>query len=72
MQPDMIISWDQHLKHGNVWQVEVELAMQGGAVRWSLSVLLRIPLQPPTPVDVAFQSPLAGTGCGTALRDGLT
>ena len=30
MQPDMTISWDQHLKHGNVWQVEVELAMQGG------------------------------------------
>ena len=28
MQPDMTISWDQHLKHGNVWQVEVELAMQ--------------------------------------------
>ena len=30
MQPDMVISWDQHLKNGNVWQVEVELAMQGG------------------------------------------
>ena len=30
MQPDMTISWEQHLKHGNVWQVEVELAMQGG------------------------------------------
>ena len=26
----MVISWDQHLKNGNVWQVEVELAMQGG------------------------------------------
>ena len=28
MQPDMTISWDQHLKNGNVWQVEVELSMQ--------------------------------------------
>jgi hypothetical protein len=30
MQPDMVISWDQHLKKGNVWRVEVELSMQGG------------------------------------------
>jgi len=30
MQTDMKISWDEHLKNGNVWQVEVELAMQGG------------------------------------------
>ena len=30
MKPDMTISWDEHLKNGNVWQVEVELAMQGG------------------------------------------
>jgi len=29
MQPDRVISWDQHLKNGNVWKVEVELAMQG-------------------------------------------
>jgi len=28
MQPDMTISWEQHLKSGNVWRVEVELAMQ--------------------------------------------
>ena len=28
MQPDMTISWDQHLKKGNVWRVEVELSMQ--------------------------------------------
>ena len=27
MQPDMTISWDQHLKNGNVWGVEVELSM---------------------------------------------
>ena len=30
MQPDTVISWDQHLKNGNVWRVEVELSMQGG------------------------------------------
>ena len=30
MQPDMTISWEQHLKSGNVWRVEVELAMQDG------------------------------------------
>jgi len=28
MKPDMTIGWEQHLKNGNVWQVEVELAMQ--------------------------------------------
>ena len=28
MQPDMTISWEQHLKRGNVWRVEVELSMQ--------------------------------------------
>jgi hypothetical protein len=27
-QSDMVISWEQHLKNGNVWRVEVELAMQ--------------------------------------------
>jgi len=30
MQPDMVISWEHHLKNRNVWKVEVELAMQGG------------------------------------------
>ena len=30
MKPDMTISWEQHLKSGNVWRVEVELAMQDG------------------------------------------
>jgi len=30
MKPDMTISWDEHLKRGNVWRVEVELAMQDG------------------------------------------
>ena len=28
MQPDVTVSWDQHLKNGNVWRVEVELSMQ--------------------------------------------
>ena len=28
MKPDMIVSWDKHLKNGNVWKVQVELAMQ--------------------------------------------
>jgi len=28
MQPDMVVSWEQHLKKGNVWRVQVELAMQ--------------------------------------------
>jgi len=28
MKPDMIIGWKQHIKRGNVWRVEVELAMQ--------------------------------------------
>ena len=30
MQPDMVISWDQHLKNGNVWKANIELSMQGG------------------------------------------
>ena len=28
MKPDVSIGWEQHLKNGNVWRVEVELAMQ--------------------------------------------
>tara|TARA_R110002020_G_scaffold141560_2_gene313266 strand:- start:1943 stop:2173 length:231 start_codon:yes stop_codon:yes gene_type:complete len=28
MQPDVTVSWEQHLKSGNIWRVEVELAMQ--------------------------------------------
>ena len=27
-KPDMIIGWEQHLKNGDVWRSEVELAMQ--------------------------------------------
>ena len=26
--PDMIVSWDKHLEHGNIWRVELELPMQ--------------------------------------------
>ncbi len=28
MKPDRVLSWDQHLKNGNVWKVNVELSMQ--------------------------------------------
>jgi hypothetical protein len=28
MQPDMIVSWDKHLKNGNIWRVSIELPMQ--------------------------------------------
>ena len=48
MQPDMIISWDQHLKHGNVWQVEVELAMQGGDTDEQLSYTVEVFVVSPT------------------------
>jgi len=28
MKPDMIVSWEQHLKNGNVWKVNIELPIQ--------------------------------------------
>lgn len=28
MKPDMSVSWAEHLKNGNVWRADVELAMQ--------------------------------------------
>ena len=28
LKPDMIVSWDKHLKNGNLWRVTVELSMQ--------------------------------------------
>ena len=28
MKPDMVISWEHHLKNRNVWKVNVELSMQ--------------------------------------------
>ena len=27
-KPDMIVGWEQHLKNGNVWKVNVELPIQ--------------------------------------------
>ena len=45
----MTISWDQHLKHGNVWQVEVELAMQGGDTDEQLYYNVAVDVVAPTP-----------------------
>ena len=28
MKPDITVSWDDHLKRGDVWAVQVELSMQ--------------------------------------------
>ena len=28
MKPDMIVSWEHHLRDGNVWRVNIELPMQ--------------------------------------------
>jgi len=28
MKPDMIVGWEQHLKNGNVWRIEIQLPMQ--------------------------------------------
>jgi len=28
MKPDMYVGWEQHLKNGNVWRIEIELPMQ--------------------------------------------
>jgi len=28
LKPDMIVSWDKHLKNGNLWRVTVELSMK--------------------------------------------
>ena len=28
MKPDMTVSWAEHIKNGNVWRADVELAMQ--------------------------------------------
>jgi len=30
MKPDVLVNWDQHLKNGNVWRVELELSMLDG------------------------------------------
>ena len=48
MQSDMVISWDQHLKNGNVWKVEVELAMQGGDTDEQLAYNVEVYVVAPT------------------------
>ena len=48
MQPDMIVSWDQHLENGNVWKVEVELAMQGGETDEQLAYNVEVYVVAPT------------------------
>ena len=48
MQPDMIVSWEQHLENGNVWKVEVELAMQGGETDEQLAYNVEIYVVAPT------------------------
>ena len=48
MQPDMVVSWEQHLKSGNVWRVEVELAMQGGETDEQLTYNVEVYVVAPT------------------------
>jgi len=48
MQPDMIVSWEQHLKNGNVWRVGVELAMQGGDTNEQLTYSVEVYVVAPT------------------------
>jgi hypothetical protein len=44
----MIVSWDQHLENGNVWKVEVELAMQGGDTDEQLAYNVEVYVVAPT------------------------
>ena len=46
---DMIISWDEHRRNGNVWRVEVELAMQGGESDEQLIYNVAVDVVAPTP-----------------------
>ena len=46
---DMIISWDEHRRNGNVWRVEVELAMQGGDTDEQLYYNVAVDAVAPTP-----------------------
>ena len=46
---DMIISWDEHRRNGNVWRVEVELAMQGGDTDEQLYYNVAVDVVAPTP-----------------------
>ena len=47
--PDMIVGWEQHLKHGNLWRGEVELAMQGGDTDEQLTYTVEVFVVSPTP-----------------------
>ena len=49
MANDMIISWDEHRRNGNVWRVEVELAMQGGDTDEQLYYNVAVDVVAPTP-----------------------
>jgi len=61
MKPDMTISWDEHLKRGNVWRVEVELAMQDGEsdkqMIYNVEVYVVAPTQPLAQYIVATMYP---------------
>ena len=48
MQPDMSIGWEQHLKNGNLWRGEVELAMQGGETDEQLTYTVEVFVVSPT------------------------
>ena len=44
----MTIGWEQHLKNGNVWQVEVELTMQGDETDEQLIYAVEVYVVAPT------------------------
>ena len=51
-KPDMIVGWEQHLKNGNIWKANVELAMQGGENDEQLSYNVDVYVVAPT-IDLA-------------------
>ena len=48
LKPDMIVGWEQHLKNGNLWRGEVELAMQGGETDEQLTYTVEVFVVSPT------------------------
>ena len=46
--PDMIVGGEQHLKNGNLWRGEVELAMQGGETDEQLTYTVEVFVVSPT------------------------
>ena len=46
--PDMIVVWEQHLKNGNLWRGEVELAMQGGDTDEQMTYTVEVFVVSPT------------------------